>query len=117
MFTTKSSLCFFIERLCLLSAAVHAHLDVTHTPGYSNELADRISRLPLDQPIPEDLKAPNAFDLRCTSFGIRLGVYKYFLKVPQFDGHSRSLSFHCHSFNSTYILRELHRRIFSTGQS
>ena len=48
MFTTKIPLCFFVERLCLLTASVHAHLDVSHIPGYANDLADRISRLNLD---------------------------------------------------------------------
>ena len=57
MFTTKSPLCFFVERLCLLTATVHAHLDVSHIPGYANDLADKLSRLDLDQPIPADIEA------------------------------------------------------------
>ena len=67
MFTTKVPLCFFVERLCLLTASVHAHLDVSHIPGYANELADRISRLNLDQDIPIDLQASERIRLPLNS--------------------------------------------------
>jgi len=57
LFTTKAPLCFFVEKLCLLSSAVHAHLDVSHIPGYANELADMISRMNLEEPLPPILQA------------------------------------------------------------
>ena len=57
LFTTKCPLCFFVERLCLLTATVHAHLDVTHIPGYANELADTLSRMDLTQDLPEGIRA------------------------------------------------------------
>ena len=57
LFTTKSPLCFFAERLCLLTASVHAQLDVTHIPGYANELADTLSRMDLSQPLPSGINA------------------------------------------------------------
>ena len=57
LFTTKVPLCYFVERLCMLISTVHAELDVSHIAGHSNDLADRISRLPLEDPLPPDLKA------------------------------------------------------------
>ena len=57
LFTTKTPLCYFVERLCMLISTVHAELDVSHIAGHSNDLADRISRLPLEDPLPPDLKA------------------------------------------------------------
>ena len=57
LFTTKSPLCFFVERLCLLTASVHAQLDVTHIPGYANELADTLSRMDVSQPLPPNINA------------------------------------------------------------
>ena len=57
LFTTKSPQCFFIEHLCMLTSTIHAALDVSHIPGHLNTLADRISRLNLDEALPADLKA------------------------------------------------------------
>ena len=57
LFTTKSPLCFFVERLCLLTASVHAQLDVTHIPGYANELADTLSRMDVSHPLPPNINA------------------------------------------------------------
>jgi hypothetical protein len=33
-----------------------AEVDVSHIAGHSNDLADKISRLPLEDPLPPDLK-------------------------------------------------------------
>ena len=66
-------LCYFVEKLCLLSAAVHAHLDVSHIPGYANDLADKISRMDLEQPFPDDLQAKTASVSHCPAYGTRLG--------------------------------------------
>ena len=66
LFTTKVPLCFFVERLCMLIATVRAELDVSHTAGHSNELADKISRLPLDKPLPSDLNAADRIRLPLT---------------------------------------------------
>ena len=41
----------------MLISTVHAELDVSHIAGHSNDFADRISRLPLEDPLPPDLKA------------------------------------------------------------
>ena len=57
MFTTKAPFCFFVERLCLLSASVHAQLDVSHIPGYANDLADQHSRMNPEDPLPPQIKA------------------------------------------------------------
>ena len=67
LFTTKSPLCYFVEKLCLLSAAVHAHLDVSHIPGYANDLADKISRMDLEQPFPDDLQAKDRIRIPLSS--------------------------------------------------
>ena len=64
MFTTKAPLCFFLERLCLLCASVHAHLDVSHVPGYNNEFADKLSRMDLNEPLPNGIKASDRIRLQ-----------------------------------------------------
>ena len=63
LFTTKVPLCFFMERMCMLIATVHAELDVSHIAGHSKELADKISRLSLDQPLPANLNASDRIRL------------------------------------------------------
>ena len=63
MFTTKVPLCFFLERLCLLCASVHAHLDVSHVPGYNNEFADKLSRMDLNEPLPNGINASDRIRL------------------------------------------------------
>ena len=57
LFSTKVPLCFFLEKLCLLSAIMHAQMDVTHIPGYDNDLADTISRMDHSKPPPLGLQA------------------------------------------------------------
>ena len=66
LFTTKVPLCFFVERLCMLIATVRAELGVSHIAGHSNELADKISRLPLDKPLSSDLNAADRIRLPLT---------------------------------------------------
>jgi hypothetical protein len=41
----------------MLISTVHAELDVSQIAGHSTALAARISRLPLEDPLPPDLKA------------------------------------------------------------
>ena len=66
LFSTKVPLCFFLNKLCLLSAIVHAQMDVTHILGYDNDLADTISRMDISQPLPLGLQASDRIriDLR-----------------------------------------------------
>ena len=47
----------------MLISAVHAELDVSHIAGHSNDLADRISLLPLEDPLPPDLQASECIRL------------------------------------------------------
>ena len=36
---------------------MHNYIDVSHIPGYANELADMISRMNLEEPLPPSLQA------------------------------------------------------------
>lgn len=80
LFTTKAPLCFFVERLCMLIATVHAELDVSHIAGHTNELADRISRLPLDNPLPSDLNASDRIRLQLSEIWFPFPEPKVFPK-------------------------------------
>ena len=45
-------LCFFVEKLCLLSAKTGMEIDVGHVPGHDNQIADDLSRWDESTPIP-----------------------------------------------------------------
>ena len=44
LFTTKTPLAFFLEKLCITATSTGIHLDVSHISGKANVLADAISR-------------------------------------------------------------------------
>ena len=44
LFSTKQPMCFFLEKICILSASSGIELDVSHISGAANEMADTISR-------------------------------------------------------------------------
>ncbi|CAK9065532.1 unnamed protein product [Durusdinium trenchii] len=44
LFSMNRPLCYFLERLCLLSAQTNMEIDVGHIPGHDNVLADNLSR-------------------------------------------------------------------------
>ena len=44
LFTTKTPLAYFLEKLCITATSTGIHLDVSHISGKSNVLADAISR-------------------------------------------------------------------------
>lgn len=44
LFTMSRPLCFFVEKLCLLSALTGMEIDVGHIPGHDNFIADDLSR-------------------------------------------------------------------------
>ncbi|CAK9114856.1 unnamed protein product [Durusdinium trenchii] len=44
LFSVNRPLCYFLERLCLLSAQTNMEIDVGHIPGHDNVLADNLSR-------------------------------------------------------------------------
>lgn len=52
LFTMSKPLCFFIEKLCLLSAMTGMEIDVGHIPGHDNFIADDLSRWSGALPIP-----------------------------------------------------------------
>ena len=44
LFSTKQPMCFFLEKICILSASSGIEIDVSHISGASNDMADMISR-------------------------------------------------------------------------
>ena len=52
LFTMSRPLCFFVEKLCLLSATTGMEIDVSHIPGHDNAIADDLSRWSDENPIP-----------------------------------------------------------------
>ena len=52
LFTMSRPLCFFVEKLCLLSALTGMEIDVGHIPGHANILADDLGRWSGSGPIP-----------------------------------------------------------------
>ena len=52
LFTMSRPLCFFVEKLCLLSAITGMEIDVGHIPGHDNTIADDLSRWTGNIPIP-----------------------------------------------------------------
>ena len=44
LFSTKQPMCFFLEKICILSSSSGIELDVSHISGAANEMADAISR-------------------------------------------------------------------------
>lgn len=54
LFTMSKPLCFFIEKLCLLSALTGMEIDVSHIPGHDNFIADDLSRWSGSLPIPHN---------------------------------------------------------------
>ena len=52
LFTMSRPLCFFVEKLCLLSAKTGMEIDVGHIPGHDNQIADDLSRWDESTPIP-----------------------------------------------------------------
>ena len=59
LFTMSKPLCFFLERLCLLSAQTNMEIDVGHIPGHDNVVADQLSRWDDTSPIPCGMVASN----------------------------------------------------------
>ena len=49
-------MCYFLERLCLLSAQTNMEIDVGHIPGHDNIIADALSRWDMESPIPFNLQ-------------------------------------------------------------
>ena len=66
LFTSKTPLAFFLEKLCITATTTGIHLDVSHISGKSNELADAISRWNFDGDPPAGVESSNRcrFSLR-----------------------------------------------------
>ena len=56
MFSMSKPVCYFLERLCLLSAQTNMEIDVGHIPGHDNIIADALSRWDMESPIPFNLQ-------------------------------------------------------------
>ena len=57
MFTMSQPLCFFIEKLCLVSVQTGIEIDVSHIPGHDNYIADDLSRWNQSDEIPHSFLA------------------------------------------------------------
>ena len=57
MFTMSQPLCFFIEKLCLISVQTGIEIDVSHIPGHDNYIADDLSRWNPSDTIPHKFLA------------------------------------------------------------
>ena len=66
LFTTKTPLAFFLEKLCITATTTGIQLDASHISGKSNELADAVSRwnFESDPPAGVDIANRSRFTLR-----------------------------------------------------
>ena len=93
LFTTKTPLAFFLEKLCITATTTGIHLDVSHISGKSNELADAISRWNLDGDPPAGVKIRTVVGSHCVNCGSATLVFRSILVTLPCPGTSPNDSF------------------------